>query len=1443
MSEYSRINIYSVAKKNKDMRERTSMVKDYRFKDIEKYLKKDAEVGKEILDAFESLSDAAIIFSPIIFGPQFLPMLELLDVKDRLFNIGNKVYDFIAQKVELDYLDRTEQIRAAYALICYTAFFDVLQDALPSPVRKKLKLKFEKKKELLQESIDTTETLQLSPTIPDIHCKVFYADHVTSFSDIKEQLTKIYSRICNNLIKMIGEAQIFDKEKKKDNQEFERLKETFGKLPQKAIKVYEAQYIHLADQFNDFALFAQLQNFEGVQHAMKKNRTALELVVSTTKRIDVGLSNLNNIVNSIETNYNAIQAQDIVDDLNKKYAALIQEPIIDDKEIKPDAEMMRLKFPKIVDAFIPQSYKCLSYQRKDIKLEDGLVWDKIPVQHDLDKFFIKYLYSPDSIDYPLVILGQPGSGKSLLTKVLSAQLMSKSYTVIRIPLREVNAEDGIDVLVEDQIKKVTNRPLSTQGYGGFATQFKEKPLIIILDGYDELLQAKGDVFSGYLEKVRTFQQDQKAMGRSVRIIITSRITLIDKARIPINATILRLLEFNIQQRQKWIDIWNKINADYFVNEKVNPFTLPLKEKGKKNSIIELAEQPLLLLMLALYDSEANELAKTSNINRTELYDNLLRRFVRRERRRYVTGFEDKTPEEQEEIIDKEMNRLGVVAIGMYNRQEVVIRSRQLEEDLDIFKARREDGSPRAHTLKESESVLGGFFFIHKSTAQDLDAHSDNTESAYEFLHNTFGEFLAADFILRNTINEVKDILVDRKFKSSGLENKLSNPDSLNSGWFYCLMFEPLYSRPVVIEMLREHIKRALRRSLEIYNFSIDITQKDFIDNLQYLIKNQLGMILNTRNSPSVMRGGILLDRDIPLLGYLSTYSLNLIILACTLSPDGYEFDEEDYIQSDGDSLDSRPWDKLTSLWKAWFSPADLMGLSVILRATRINNTVMVKCNEKFEATRYEQPIDILLCVSFTLGDNLLTCLSGLQSKRFCEITRMSNKNLCEMLRKENPDIYFSYLISLLRKEINGFADRKKESREFIINYREVNKIIETIIHDEQICAINSDTLLNLFEILEYCLMRKLVFVSTRKQLMKIIPRLLDESKYIPKKVHGSLEMTIGARLIQLLVKNTGFFLLERYRDPFLPHKYWNDEWSESVDQFLRYSSHYMRDDICFPQGYEENNIYEMSFLSSINRIPIMRKDEQERILFQFFGLDSMEVLAETNPELLSRAILEILNNGEFNSREIEGIVDVFLRNCLKQLGNIEISFLGFDTIINALSIARKTHQTWFLNEIIDILRHQLFDRHPKTFWNIIYSYPKFIADLIDILPELFTNAPLEIFESPFFEKEFQYERYGKAVDYIRAFRRLCQLFDERYNSKEMMSRGLHIFERTISELSRFEGTDFSQLTIEQIDDLIWYANMVGDRRILEKIKGAAQQSPKYHRYRDIPLWEKIFNLY
>lgn len=1122
-------------------------------------------------------------------------------------------------------------------------------------------------------------------------------------------------------------------------------------------------------------------------------------------------------MNSITTNYSLIQVQDIVDDLKRKYTAAIEEPIIDAKEIKPDTETIRLRFPKIVDAFIPQSYKCLSYEHKETHLENEEVWKNLPIQHDLDKFFLKYLYSPDSIEYPLLILGHPGSGKSLLTKVLAAQLMSSSYTVIRIPLREVNAEAGIDILVEDQIKKLTNRPLS-QGYGGFATQFSEKPLIIILDGYDELLQAKGDVFSGYLEKARIFQQDQKAMKRPIRIIITSRITLIDKARVPINSTILRLMEFDQQQRQTWINIWNNINSEYFANSDIKPFSLPASENGKKNNLIELAEQPLLLLMLALYDSEANELARTSNIKRTELYDNLLRRFVRRERGRYVPGFGDKPAKEQEAIIDQEMNRLGVVAIGMYNRQEVVIRSKQLERDLDIFQAHRVDGSPDSHTLQESESVLGGFFFIHKSTARDVDAHSDNSESAYEFLHNTFGEFLAADFILRNTISEVRDIYVDRTFKPTSFENKLSNPDTFNSGWFYCLMFVPLYSRPVVIEMLREHAKKALQRALQIYNAPINITQDDFVSNLKFIVQNQLKMILNTRNSPGVMRNGILFDRDIPLLGYLSTYSLNLIILVCALNPDGFEFNEDEYHNSEVSELASKPWDKLTALWKAWFSFADLVGLSVILRAKRKSDTtVLVVCNEKFESTRYEQPIDILLCVSSTLADNLLTGLSGLQTQRFNEITRMDVKDICEILEGESADLYFSYLVALLRREINELSYKSGVVK---VNYCKVNDMIIAIIKNDRIRNVNQDTLLNFLEVFECCLQRNMVFSSTRRELINSLPHLID-MKVNLKKDFELPEVAACVQLLQRLITNTDLSILGNdmiYNNPFSRNIFIDAEWSKDVDRIMYYSSRYAKNERRLIQRFKYNNAYQIPFLDIIENSPMMDAKNCTRVLRQFVELDNVRILLETNPELLSRAILILLKNDVLKQSINNKTIDMFLRGCLEQLSSVGIGYFGFNAIINVISIAHYVQARPFLGEISNLLQRKLFGKHSSSFAYIVYLYPAFVTKLIEVMPEIFTDDFLYTFEPFSFREKGQYIRPEKLLDYIKLLRCLYQLINGKSSFSLKMYDALHQFAHVIHESRGLKKSNLNQLTVSQIDDLIWYADFADDERLSSEIK-------------------------
>lgn len=1407
------------------------MISDYSFKSIRKYLEKESKIGEDILNAFDSLTDAAIIFSPIIMGPQFLPLLDLLEIKHNLCDLGHKVYDAIVQRVEPDYVDRMEQIRAAYALISYTAYFDVLERSLSKKVRKKLKSKLKQKKEIIEKTVECDQNVQLTQ---NIHSDLLYADHINSFSDIKEHLTSTYERITNALIKIIVEESIFNDDESDEKQLFNELQEVLIKIPKEAIKVYEAQYISLADQFNDFAMFAQLQNFECLSNALKHNKNVMDLLLKSADEIDIGLKNLNSLVNSIATNYSEIQAQDIVTELKNKYIASINEPIIDDKEITSDAEINKLQYPKIVDAFIPQSYKCISYTQKGTKLENTTLWRHVPIQHDLDKFFVKYLYSPDSINYPLIILGQPGSGKSLLTKILSAQLMCESYTVIRIPLREVNADDGIDILVEDQIKKITNRPLTTLGYGGFASQFNQKPLVIILDGYDELLQAKGDVFVGYLEKIRRFQQEQQTQRRPVRIIVTSRITLIDKARIPENSTILRLMEFNQQQMQAWIDIWNNTNADYFTNSNIKPFNLPTKEGNKKNSIHELAEQPLLLLMLALYDSESNELAQINNIKRTELYDNLLRRFVRRERSRYVPGFADKSVGDQERIIDEEMKRLGVVAIGMYNRRDVVIHSEQLERDIEAYHAHRNDGSPEAHSLTEADSVLSGFFFIHKSTAQEGVDASDKKTYAYEFLHNTFGEFLAADFILRNTIIEVQKTFINRvcmPYNRSN-DNAIIDPNFFFSSWFYCLMFVPLYSRPVIVEMLREHAKKSFERYLKMYPSQISMKEEDFTDNLKNIVKNQLEMVLNTRLIPKVMINGTLFDNNIPILGYLSTYTLNLVILASSISINGFEFNEDDYNhKSDSSKLDLRPWDKLASIWKSWFAPADLVGLSVILKAKRKKDRiVVVECNKKFESASYEQPIDVLLCISTTLADNTLIALSGLQTSRFREISKLNDMAILKVLQGQSVDFYVTYSINMLRREICRLSNELIDLQKLGDTYNNINKIIKNIIEHERIYSINIDTTLMLFEVIEICLIHHAITFSNKRSLVKYLFGFIsDPHKEMNKLINGSIEASSVRLLRQLIPNGFPFAANEQISLGNIVHGKLliDEEWGDDFEGIIHYSLRNYKDRAIDIQNNNLSKSFLMSLLDFIENSCTVRPKDKIDILSQFISINNLNSLLDTSPELPCRSMLMIIEMNAAEQCIDSHIIDIFFQRSLELIADEGIFNFGINSIINVIKIAKHLNAKKYIYRMEELLDNKMFHKNPDFLFYIVYQYPEYIVCLIDLMPKLFLGNNRDnikiLIKSFCFRKKLYYNvEIKKLLDYISVFKTisLCVEMESDYGLE--LLEALRNFAHFTLKAKKYDKLDFNQLTISQLDSLIWLSECIGDiefsRCIKEKIK-------------------------
>ena len=689
--------------------------------------------------------------------------------------------------------------------------------------------------------------------------------------------------------------------------------------------------------------------------------------------IDVGFRNLEGAVLAAPQHFARISAEEVVEGLRLHYEKQMELPIIEDS-YRVEGDAPSLVYPKLSEAFIPQSYKVCWYRTKKIRLEREETWEGLERREHLNRFILEFLSSPYSVETPLLILGHPGSGKSVLTKALSAKLMSTLYTVVRVPLREVDVDLNVESQIEQAVFKATGNQIGT--WATFSRQFRERPLFVILDGYDELLQASGKVYSGYLDGIRRFMERESTQMRPVRVAVTSRITLIDKAHISEGTTVIRLMDFDENQQDAWVEIWNDTNSVYFSASEpsLNPFKVPGRTSKDKGKVAALAKQPLLLLMLALYDSEDNGLDKSKSLDRTVLYNSLLRRFIRRERSRYVSDFLSLGQRDQNREIDNEIKRLGVAALGMYNRRKVHLLASELESDIDFFGLGRQGAIPEGKALSQADFLLGSFFFIHKARSgqRDEDVSESSVDTAYEFLHNTFGEFLAAEFIMRHLLQETLTLSGYRSNDNyAEFEKKVRHPDGLLPGWFASLIHTPLHSRPVVLEMLREwagHQFQAKRMS-----------RKRFLELFDEIYTGQMGQVLDSREWPNALsKIDATQGAEPTLMGRLAVYTMNLVVVRTVLAGGVFALDESLGELSKRDrGAGTRYWDKLVYLWRSWFSLDSLIGLSAVFQARRKGGRIFLESNLEFRAHSTDNRFETAMGVATTLADDFTAGVAGL----------------------------------------------------------------------------------------------------------------------------------------------------------------------------------------------------------------------------------------------------------------------------------------------------------------------------------------------------------------------------------------------------------------------------------------------------------------------------------
>ncbi|MFE4214201.1 helix-turn-helix domain-containing protein [Streptomyces sp. NPDC056844] len=448
-----------------------------------------------------------------------------------------------------------------------------------------------------------------------------------------------------------------------------------------------------------------------------------------------------------------------------RYRRLLREPVA-------DAEDAGLVMPALENGYVDPAFRVAREHSSGRYLSSDDWWLAQPVREDLGEFLAAHVLTAHAVIAPLVILGHPGSGKSLLTKLLAARLPEAEFFCQRVELRHTPADLDIQEQLEESLKRSTGK--STPWPDAAAPG---KVRVVVLDGFDELLQAASDNYarySNYLRDLADFQLREYELGRPTVAAVTSRTVVADQAPTPRLSTVIRLEPFEEDRIGHWVQVWNTANRRYFTSRSLQPLDFDVLQPHG-----DLVSQPLLLLMLALYDASSNALYRMrgQDIGRLGLYDRLLTEFTRRQ----VAKHNGAQPRPLEAAaVELELQRLAVIAVGMFNRRRQGITASEAHADQTAL---------LDADLAPSPLLFGRFFFIHEAQA----VVTGQTRHSYEFLHATFGEYLTARLIT----DELKHLL--------HTEPPTPNPPIDDDRLHALLSHVPLVDRDEVIRNLTDLI--------------------------------------------------------------------------------------------------------------------------------------------------------------------------------------------------------------------------------------------------------------------------------------------------------------------------------------------------------------------------------------------------------------------------------------------------------------------------------------------------------------------------------------------------------------------------------------------------------------------------------------------------------------
>ncbi|MFI9817855.1 NACHT domain-containing protein [Saccharothrix variisporea] len=596
---------------------------------------------------------------------------------------------------------RRDLIIAAHSTIVGAAFFEVLEERFGRRGMRKLALTAEEQRLLTvgtrkDATRDYYDSLYWS-TIPAPSPSRGYAENLSHIAQWVERTIEETRGFLRGLAPGTPVGMVFGAD-----------------FLDQVVSRYESHYLALAEKAPEFAFWAALGEHAATRHRFEELNAEVRAALETQGR---ALDRVQTLLGLVSDRGADIGRQR--EGLRSANAGVLGQPIVPSDTERYDTDV---RFPTIERAFVTPHYRMAFHDKNSRPADEGW-WSDRPVERDLELMLAAHFTSADSTSVPMLLLGHPGAGKSILTKVLAARLPPEEYTVVRVPLRSVSAGAPIADQLQQALDLASNNRLQWQALSDQADTI----LVVLLDGLDELLQASGFDRSGYLREVMEFQRIEGEQNRPVAVVVTSRTVVADRVDVPDGATMIKLDEFDDVQVTVWLAEWRTTNLPAIRSGAVRELT-PAEALHQA----DLAKQPLLLLMLALYAADSDSPPLDAGLSKSALYQRIFDSFARREVRKRGRL----RPEDLNRRVSDQVFRLAVAALAMFNRGAQSVRETDLRSDLAALTG--QDNLPD----DEGARLLGEFFFVHAP-----EATLRTTERAYEFLHATFGEYLVAQHVM------------------------------------------------------------------------------------------------------------------------------------------------------------------------------------------------------------------------------------------------------------------------------------------------------------------------------------------------------------------------------------------------------------------------------------------------------------------------------------------------------------------------------------------------------------------------------------------------------------------------------------------------------------------------------------------------------------------------